>query len=361
MRIGRPGPGAIAVLVGGAVLALCWVSLPLGSSPRATLDSLPTALTDRQFWTLIGDLSEPGGTFRSNSGSPDNLLSNESGVSTAAGELARTVKPAGVYLGVGPEQNFSYIAAIRPRIAFITDIRRGNLHLHLMYKALFETTTNRADFVSRLFSRPRPESIAARMSAADLMNAFLAVPRGDEALFNANLKAVLDHLTTTRQLPLDADDRAGIEYVYRHFHRFGPGLNYTSSIDGGTGSAISYANIMATTDTVTGMERGFLANEQFFGAVKSLQSRNLVVPVVGDFAGPKALRAIGRFLRLHEATVSAFYVSNVEMYLQRNNVWPAFCANVATLPLDESSVFVRPGGRRSVSLRPMAIETAGCK
>lgn len=361
MRFRRLGPGATSALVGTGALAIWWVSLALGPLANPARDSLPTELTNRQFWTLIADLSEPGGTFRSNSGSPDNLLSNESGVSTAAGELGRTVKPSGVYLGVGPEQNFSYIAAIRPRIAFVTDIRRGNLHVHLMYKALFETSTNRADFVSRLFSRPRPDGLTARMGAADLMNAFLAVPRGDEILFAANLKAVLDHLTITRELPLDAGDRAGIEYVYRQFQRFGPALNYTSSIDGRTGSAISYANIMATTDVETGAERGYLANEQFFGVVKALQNRNLVVPIVGDFAGPKALRAIGRYLRAHDATVTAFYVSNVEVYLQRNNVWPAFCANVATLPLDEFSVFVKPAGSRSVSLRGMAADTAGCK
>jgi hypothetical protein len=65
-------------------------------------------------------------------------------------ELTRRVAPGGVYLGVGPEQNFTYIAAMRPRVAFILDLRRGNADLHLMYKALFELAADRADFVSRL-------------------------------------------------------------------------------------------------------------------------------------------------------------------------------------------------------------------
>ena len=56
-------------------------------------------------------------------------------------------------MGVGPEQNFSYIAALKPSMAFIVDIRHGNLDVHLMYKALFEMSDNRAEFVSRLFSR----------------------------------------------------------------------------------------------------------------------------------------------------------------------------------------------------------------
>src|SRR5215467_3184517 len=136
-------------------------------------DTLPDTLSDSQFWSLIEKISEADGYFRSNSGSTDNLLSNENMVSTVAGALAQRVKPSGVYLGVGPEQNFTYIAAIRPRIAFITDIRRGNLHLHLLYKALFEMSADRAEFVGRLFNRKRPAALSATSSAADLMNAYL--------------------------------------------------------------------------------------------------------------------------------------------------------------------------------------------
>ena len=44
----------------------------------------------------------------------------------------------GAYIGVGPDQNFSYIAAIAAgRSPFIVDIRRDNLLLHLLFKAIF--------------------------------------------------------------------------------------------------------------------------------------------------------------------------------------------------------------------------------
>jgi hypothetical protein len=91
-----------------------------------------------------------------------------------------------------------------------------------------------------------------------------------------------------------------------------------------------------------------------------METRNLVVPVVGDFAGPKALRAVGSFLKDRGVTVTAFYVSNVEDYLQRNGVWPRFCANAAALPLDSNSVFIRLNGGRSGLFAPMAAETEGC-
>ncbi len=64
-----------------------------------------------------------------------------------------------------------------------------------------------------------------------------------------------------------------------------------------------------------GEQRSYLASEENFRTLKQLERNNAIVPVVGNFAGPKALRAVGRYLNEHHATVSAFYTSNVEMYL----------------------------------------------
>jgi hypothetical protein len=336
-----------------AILAILVLSFCLTAA-----DTLPGMLSDREFWSLIQRISEPDGYFRSRSGSTDNLLSNENGLSTAATALAMRPKGSGVYLGVGPEQNFTYIAAMRPRIAFITDIRRGNMLLHLMYKALFETSANRADFVARLFNRKRPAGLTTRSTAAELMRAYLRA-EPDEASFNVNLKSITDQLTRTLGLPLSEDDLEGIKYVYENFSRFGPAINYTSSINGRSGAA-SYASVIATTDG-SGAERSYLASEDSFIFVKNMQSRNLIVPVVGDFAGPKALRAVGSFLRERGVTVTAFYVSNVEDYLESNGVWPKFCANVAALPLDADSVFIRLNFGRSGLFSSMASETEGCK
>lgn len=343
----------LAVVVLG--VALLWIPAA-GSQGR---DLLPASLTDAEFWSLTGRLSETDGFFRSNSGSTDNLLSNEDTVSTVAAALATRVRPGGVYLGVGPEQNFTYIAAMRPRIAFITDIRRGNLHLQLLYKALFELSANRADFVGRLFTRARPSGLSTDASAATIMNAYRRASRGDTAAFAANLKTVVDHLKVARHLPLDADDLAGIESVYGSFYRFGPDITYTSTSTNRSGFR-DYVTIVTSRDEASGAERTFLANDALFGIVKALEGRNLIVPIVGDFAGPKALRAVGRYLKEHGVTVTAFYVSNVEMYLERNGVWPKFCANAATLPLDSESVFIRPGRFGGV-FSPITAETAPCR
>jgi hypothetical protein len=332
------------------LLALCLLAPRLA----AQQSGLPASLTDQEFWELSERMSEPNGTFQS-----DNLLSNETTLSTVAAALAQLVKPGGVYLGVGPEQNFTYMAAIRPRMAFITDIRRGNLHMQLMYKALFELSADRAEFVSRLFTKPRPAGLTAASTAADLMNAFWAVPTSNEAAYQKNLQEIRDLLTKKHALPLSQADLDGLATVYHAFYWYGPRITYSSSTRGVDATGVSYADLMMTKDSVSGAERSYLSSEEGFAFLKTLQSRNLVVPLVGDFAGPKALRAVGAYVKERGASVTAFYVSNVESYLGRNGVWPAFCANVATFPVDESSVFIRPMGAGGVVTIRYAITASG--
>lgn len=341
----------------GAILLVAVARL----APPARV-ALPEKLTDDQFWTLITEASEPNGFFRS-----DNLLSNELQMQHVIPELIRTAVPGRAYLGVGPEQNFTYIAAVKPSIAFIVDIRRGNLNLHLLYKALFELSADRADFVSALFSKKRPEGLTARSSAAEIFKAFWDVETG-EALYTHNLAAVRTHLTSAHKLPLTADDLRGVEAVYRAFYWYGPIIQYSSSMGGGGGNFPTYAQLMTATDGA-GVPRGFLASEEQFAFIKNLHARNLIVPIIGDFAGPKALRALGRYLKSRDVVVSAFYLSNVEQYLYRENRSEPFCANVATLPLDSTSTFIRsvrdgnyyPNGTGLTSvLGNMASETREC-
>ena len=334
------------------------VARPIGS---ARLD-LPASLTDQEFWRLTEELSEPNGAFTS-----DNLLSNERVFARLVPDLIARTKPGGVYLGVGPEQNFTYIAAMRPRMAFITDIRRGNLHLQLMYKALFELSADRAEFVSRLFTKPRPAGLTATSTVTQLMDAYWEAFTSNEAAYAANLQAIQDHLTKTRALPLSAEDLGGIAAVYRAFYWYGPAITWSARISLPPApppqppSVITMISANGTTNTMTLAVGGttywdivtqsdasggltFLASEDTFKFLKDLERKNLIVPVVGNFSGPKALRAVGAYVRDRGATVSAFYVSNVEGYLQRAGTWGDFCANVATMPLDESSVFIRPNG-----------------
>ena len=104
----------------------------------------------------------------------------------------------------------------------------------------------------------------------------------------------------------------------------------------------SYADLMVADDG-NSVERSYLANEENFSFLKELESKNLLVPVVGDFGGSKALREVGKYLKSIDATVSAFYLSNVEQYLIMDGKWDAFCGSAASLPLDDASAFIRSG------------------
>ena len=306
-------------------------------APAPAAATLPARLSDTDFWSLITELSEPGGYFRS-----DNLLSNEVWLQYVIPDLLAIARPGRVYMGVGPEQNFTYIAALKPAMVFITDVRRGNLDLHLMYKALFELSADRAEFVGRLFSRPRPEGLTATSSVREIFRAYATVAK-DQKLYDENYKAILDHLQKTHRFALTEEDAPGIEYVYQYFFNYGPDLTYWMS-GGGRGGGFrnspTYGDLMVATDEA-GTLRGYLASEENFNVLKALHSKNLFVPVVGNFAGPKALRAVGAWLKRHNALVSAFYLSNVEQYLQMDGIWMDFCRNASALPIDDSSQFIR--------------------
>jgi hypothetical protein len=310
--------------------------------------SVPDQLSDKEYWQLVEDFSEPNGYFRS-----DNLLSNENAYQHVIPALQSTLPADGVYVGVGPEQNFTYIAALKPRVAFIVDIRRGNMNLQLLYKAFMELSRDRADFLSHLFARARPPALTEKTSIEELMDAYeLSAP--SEELYQRYLQQATDHLTKTHGFRLTADDLRGIEYVYNAFYKAGPDLNYSFSGFGGGGGFRfpTYAVLMTETDGA-GQHRSYLASEQNYRALADMEKRNAIIAITGDFAGPKALRAVGRYLKAHDATVTAIYTSNVEQYLfQSDTNWRKYYGNIATLPIDAKTTFIRSVSNRGYQPGP---------
>jgi hypothetical protein len=322
------------------VLIAVFVTVTAGGfwlSPRAHVaaQSLPSKISDKDFWAMIVDLSEPAGFFRS-----DNLISNEMAFQHVIPDLQKAPR-RGAYIGVGPDQNFTYITALRPKMAFIIDIRRQNMLLHLMYKALVEMSADRVDFLSRLFSRPRPAGLAADATAQTLLDAFQAV-KSDEMLQQRNLRAIFEHLERTHGFPLTDADENAIKFVYNSFSLGGPELRYSfpRSDFAGPQWFPTYAELMVQTD-LRGENHSYISSARNFATLQEYERNNLIVPLVGDFGGDHAIRAVGQYLKDHDATVMAFYTSNVEQYLFQGDPWKKFFGNVATLPLDEHSTFIR--------------------
>ena len=298
--------------------------------------TLPAQISDADYWKMISTFSEPDGFFQF-----EIITSNEISYQYILPQLMKNPRSGGAYLGVGPEQNFTYIAALQPKIAFLIDIRRDMMLEHLMYKAIFEMSADRAAFVSNLFSRKRPQQLTEDTTVRSLFQAYAASP-ADRLLAEERLKEILARLKTRHRFSLSADDERRIRAIYLTFVREGV-RNFSSSF-----RSPGYAALMTMTDAM-GKNWSYLATKENYDRVRSMHQKNLIVPLVGDFAGPKAIRMAGQYLRDQGLTVTAFYISNVEDYI--GSRWPVYTRNVASLPVDASSVFIRwsPGSQTTLA------------
>jgi hypothetical protein len=248
----------------------------------------------------------------------------------------------GAYIGVGPEQNFTYIAKMRPRIAFIVDIRRQAMIQHLMFKALFQLSPTRAEFLSRLLCKPLPKEHThkAEAQASELVTMFSKIAATDQA-YNVNLAEIKRVIQEEFLLALNERDRSSLEYIYKTFRD--EGLDISFKLDGGSywgGYFPSLKDLILQTD-LAGKTGNFLASAEDYNFLREMNRKNLIIPVVGDFGGTKALVSIGEYLRKNGLTVSTFYTSNVEQYLFDGDSFDRFVKNIRKLPVDDKSLFIR--------------------
>ena len=331
-----------------------------GAAPsRASAQGVPERLADSTFWRVMREYSEPAGTFRS-----ENFVSNETSLQWVIPELTRRIAPGGVYLGVAPDQNFTLIAALRPSIAFIVDIRHQNAMQHLMYKALIETSATRAEFLAALFARAPLVGVDSASSIGQLFEALARQP-ADSVRHRQNLAMITDRLMRVHRFALSDTERVSLGCVYGAFFTQGPELTYAYASEcrqpgpfGAPGMARgggmrggfrmpTYQAMVMESDSA-GVHWSYLGSEELYRVVREMELRNLIVPLTGNFAGPKTLRAVGQWAAARGARVTTFYVSNVEQYLfQQGDEARRFYENVATLPVDSTSTFIRSfaGGR----------------
>lgn len=297
--------------------------------------------SDSAFAALIERLSEPGGYFDT-----DNLISNETSYLHVLGALEKRGLDGGAYIGVGPDQNFSYIATLRPSIAFVIDIRRDNMLQHFMFKALFEHARNRIEYLATLVGRPLPSDVDdwGDRSITELVAYIDQVPttEGSTAAAEDIVQSALDDFGVA----LSDDDRAIILRFHRSFIRAGLDLRFTSHNRAPQPYYPTYRQLLLERD-LSGEYGNYLVDEDRFQVLKRLEAENLIVPIVGDLGGSHALRAVGEYLRAQAESVSAFYTSNVEFYLMGQGSFDEFAANVASLPYSDQSVIIRSyfGGR----------------
>jgi hypothetical protein len=285
-----------------------------------------------RFVERVEGLSEPDAEFFS-----DNLVSNETSFLHVADELPALAPRGAAYVGVGPEQNFSYIAMLEPRVAYVVDIRRDNLRLHLLYKAAFELGRTRADFLALMLGRPATAPSAASDDVTAVVRAATAAPATAESFAAAH--AALSERIGSWGLRLAPAERKRVEAIHRRF--FDDQLDLRFSLKEANGRRYpTLGEMLAATDR-KGKARGFLADERSYQAVATLQREHRIIPVVGDFAGDKAMPGVAAALARDGEKLGAFYVSNVEQYLLEPAVWARWRRNVAAFPRAEAAVFIR--------------------
>jgi hypothetical protein len=323
-----------------AALVLCALSLL-----PWLLQGLEPARASTRFAAEVERLSEAEGAFDT-----DNLISNERSYVDVIPALLSAGAHGGVYIGVGPDQNFSYIARVRPTTAYIIDVRRDNLLLHLLFKALFATSRSRTEYATRLTGRAPPahgddwtnasiEQIVAHIDSAP-----------PDAQWARHGRQELERTIESFGVPLSRGDLDTIARFHDEFIEAGLSLRFRSH---GRAPRIYYPTLrelLLATDA-SGRPWNYLASEDDFQFVRSLQARDALIPVVGNVSGLHAMRAIGTTIAARGERVSAFYISNVESYLFRDGQYITFVDNIRRLPRDRRTVMIRSifGGAASVS------------
>ncbi len=319
-------------LILAAAIAALFVLAPRGKEqPRAAAN---LQISAAQFEQYIRDWSEPEGYFDS-----DNFISNETSYLHVMDDLHARSRPGGAYVGVGPDQNFTYIAHTRPTLAIIVDIRRQNMLQHLLFKALFEQAATRADYLALLFSREKPGSIKPGAGLEDILRGVRSAP-SSEAMFQKHFGAVRTILLDKYKLALTRDDLSKIEYTYHTFWKDNLDLRFESIGRGNAYQYPTFENLLLETDR-SGHFQNYLATDDLFEWMKKFEAENRLIPIVGDFGGTAAFRNVAAFLKANGLQVSTFYTSNVEYYLFGSPAWAAFMKNVRALPVADDSIFIR--------------------
>ncbi len=307
-------------------------------TPRETQPPSLPPLPAPEFVALVQRLSEPGGVFPA-----ENLVSNETSYLEVAELLEARVPKGGIYLGVGPDQNYNYVARLEPSFAYILDVRRQNLFQHLMFAALFEDAEDPFQFLCRLFSRPCPAETpaAARLGMEALLAALEELePRPEQLALNQ--VRVEQFVEKELGFPAGTDGRRELRLLLQAFFQGQLEIRFRSSFRPSWLRLPTYRELLLVRSP-SGRFGHYLASQRDYDTVRERVRARRVIPVVGDFAGDHALRAIGAHLRARGEAVSAFYLSNVEFYLFRGGLVPRFIENLEALPVapDERSVLIR--------------------
>ena len=287
-----------------AAIVLCALSLL-----PWVLQGLEPAGAKTRFAAQIERLSEAEGAFDT-----DNLISNERSYLDVIPALMSAGVSGGAYIGVGPDQNFSYIARIRPAIAYIIDVRRDNLLLHLLFKALFANARSRVEYASLLTGRvvPSPARRVDRRQRRTTSPRISIRPSETAAQRDSCASAWSGRLRASAcrfHGPTSIRSRASTVNSSTPACRSASGAMDVSRV-----STIRRCGSFCWRPMPTDGPGATWRPRTRSSSCGTLEARDAIVPIVGNVSGPHAMRAIASAIATRGERVSAF------LHLQRGVV-----------------------------------------
>jgi hypothetical protein len=266
---------------------------PIAEPAPAKVDD-PKLMPDEEVGPLIARLSEKPGDFPS-----ENYVSNELSLMDVGDDLRAPALKGRAYVGVGPEQNYTYLGILEPKVAYVVDVRRNNLLEHMFFRGCFEKATTPAELLAALFD--------------------------DDV---ARTKAVMDRLGVDHS---KEDDKV-LARIHGAFAKHRLAIAYTMLSNGRT---------YPTLGETLALRGSFTESDEAYARVRKLVVENRVIPVVGDFGSKRALGAVGADMRERGVMLGVFYGSNVEQYLFDGRRHGTFLRSVEAMPRDAESRMVR--------------------
>ncbi|MFM7319838.1 MAG: hypothetical protein ACKO5E_23060 [bacterium] len=275
--------------------------------------------------------------------SADNLMTNEDSIASVVDELDGKVPTGQVYLGVGPDQNFTLMAYARPAMSFIIDYRRKNQLLHFLHQALLQLSESRMEYLENFWAR--------RFSGQQNHQK----PLSAEAIMAGFEKAELDQ-KKLREV------QEKVKAVIRLLHDFSPDdLNEIAKIQArlaGPGPETRFLALkmyptirqMITGPSRSGKPGHWLASDESYATVRQLSSSGHIYPITGDWSANSrgnetVFSKLGAYLRREKRQVGCYYISDVEFFLFRSGRFSDYLANLGQLPWHPSAVVIRTSTR----------------
>ncbi len=277
--------------------------------------------------------------------------------------------PNGAYLGVGPDQNYTYIGALRPRLAVILDARLDNLLEHLVFKLAFSQARDPLDYLCLLFGRRRPAAPAAAADAKALVAQLHAQPLDEDqaASFSAFVLQAFRARWSQDSKALSRVKRLLGELVRRQLKVTSVSERCLANLD-----KIPDFEEVITATTPEGFNFHYLTDAERFGYVKALHGQDAIVPLLGNVVSPRGIAAARSVVEAAGLTLSAVYLSNLEEFLLQRYIiaedrivarpnpkgafegapgrsWHELLDQLSALPCDDDAVLIRfyfPGEHR---------------